>query len=165
MNILVFIISAIGLYGFITKLSAAGATLQLYFERDYTCPESFRGTQKKSDLLHSANCFMVSLYAVILLAYGLVYLFRSSAAFAPAVLLYACMVNVLHIVVNEQFLVKSGLKEKMNSIMNQWKTQKRITKNNDDEVRLYRMIKESYVNNRYNLLYLAGMLVMYFIVK
>lgn len=164
MNFVVFIITVVGLYGFVTKLSAAGASLELYSERNYTCPEKFRKDQKRSDVVHAVNCFFLAFYAAVLLFYGITFLFSASFALSPKFLLMIAIFSIFHTVVNKVVISKLGLGDKMSEIMEQWKSQKKITDTNDDEVRLYRMIKESVVNERYNIFYMILLFLMYFIV-
>jgi len=164
MNFIVFIITIVGLYGFVTKMSAGAASLELFTERNYTCPEPFRRDQKRSDILHAINCFILGIYAVTLLMYGLVFLFSSTAILSPKILLIVAGFSILHTVFNKIIISRLGLFDKMNGIMEQWKTQKKITDTNDDEVRLYRMIKESVVNERYNIFYMILLFLMYFII-
>lgn len=164
MNFLVFIITVIGLYGFVTKMSAAGASLELYSERNYTCPEKFRKEQKLSDVVHAVNCFFLAFYAAVLLFYGITFLFSTTFALSPKFLLVVAVFSVFHTIVNKFAISKLGLVDKMSEIMEQWKSQKKITDTNDDEVRLYRMIRESVVNERYNIFYMVLLFLMYFIV-
>lgn len=164
MNTIAFIIAVIGIHGFITKLSASGATMQLYSARDYSCPEQFLKDQKRSDVLQAVNCLFMSAYGFFLFIFAIPFLFGAGYLFSASSLLIVAAVNIVHTLVNGLILRNTGLKDRMDDIMKQWKTQKRVTEFNDDEVRLYQMIKLSVDNEKYNIVYLILLIGLYFMV-
>ena len=163
MDFLVFAMTIIGLYCFFTKLGAGLGSVELFTERQYTCPTDFLDEQKKSDIIHAINCILLSLNGIVLMLFGLSYFGIVGNMLPSYILLVAAVINIVHIFVNKMVLNRTGLYKRMNDIMTQWKTQKRVTKTNDDEVRLYRMIKESVKNESYNLFY-CGLLIVFYTV-
>lgn len=161
MFIMIFCMTIIGLYCFFTKLAACLETVELFSERAYTCPDEFLKDQRKSDALHAANCFFLSLNGITLMLFGLSIFVMGGVVIPTSVLLIMAMVNVVQIYANRIILDRTGLNRRMNGIMTQWKTQKKITNTNDDEVRLYRMIRESVKNESYNIFYIILLLTLF----
>ena len=158
-----FLLAVIGFYLFATKLASSGAAVVLYIDRKRTCPKDFLLDQRRSDLLQAVNCLLLSLNGAVVMLSGALSFKPGPWPFAPSFLLVIALSNIVHAVLNKAVLHLSGLRQRMDDLKEGWKRQKRFTAIHDDEVRLYRMIKEAVETERFNAFFSVLLTVIYLV--
>lgn len=137
MNALLFIVALVGLSLLVYSLFEISVYGELYFDRDYYCIERFRKAQKATDLVSVLHNIAKGFFGFVLVYYAIVML-KSLEVNPKWILLTSFSLYCMDAMVSLFVVWKYSLKNQKESIMQQWKTQKRVTADNDHEVNMYR---------------------------
>ena len=109
----------------------------LYFDRDHYCIERFRRAQKATDIASCCHNVAKGCFGFLLVAIGLTR-FAARDVNLDGIFLMGFSLSCLDALVLELTTRCYHLKETREAIMQQWKSQKRVTAENDHEVNMYR---------------------------
>ena len=140
--IIFFFILIVGIYLIIFKSSYVIGYIQLYQMEDYYCIERFRKSKKVLDLMTSVynaswvffglNLLVVSTFAMDFRENLFLAIVLNTISTLFFLTLWAAYMLIGHFM---------KFRDQMNAIKEQWKTQHRISEDNDHEVRNYRLLK------------------------
>ena len=140
--VLFFFVLIAGVYLTIFKTVYVVGYMQLYQMEDYNCIQRFRKTKKTLDILASLyNASLAFLGIDFLVVFTLSMDYGQNHFMAVVINTIATLLlfSVLTVILFCDFHFKFS--EQKDSILNQWKTQKSVTKDNDHEVRMYEMLR------------------------
>lgn len=115
----------------------------LYFDRDYYCPEEYRKTQKTTDILsvfHNIVMMTVGFGVIIFGLQNLTTIFnieKINDLVFPLIITLCFIDNILQIFISQ----RNKFEDIVNELAVKWKKEKRYSKSHNDEVNLYRGCK------------------------
>ena len=135
--LLYLLMTIMGLSLLVYSFFETSAYGSLYFDRDYHCIEKFRKAEKAADLAACCHNVAKGYFGLVLMLLGLARLFQREMLL-DNMMVVAFVLTCLDVLVLEVTTRKYGLKDVKESILGQWRKQKRISAEHDHEVNMYR---------------------------
>lgn len=132
------VIQMVGVGISLKALFEIGTWSDLYFDRDNYCIEKYRQPQKRCDAISALHNLFVSFFGIVIAYTGVVTMFgRKDVDLEPWF-----MGSMIGFIVDGVILFITATRSNIpcirDQIKEQWKTQKRVTDENDHEVNMYR---------------------------